>query len=177
MFALSYWKPGGEDEGCCPPSLIHFPPGPTHLHSGQRRKGRTYATEGGNPRSRVPGPRKQEIWESDHRPVTFRAARALQGPLHADPGLSATRGRAGSQSARRVGRGAAGGQAQQPGERLGERASKRLGAGEERQQLQSQPRVREGWGGEWEWGSGLSDDLAPSCQGGRHRKRMPRKQN
>lgn len=47
--------------------------------------------------------------------MTFRAARALQGPLRAGPGLCATRGRAGSQSARRVGRGAAGGQAQQPG--------------------------------------------------------------
>lgn len=46
-------------------------------------------------------------------PVTFRAARALQGPLCAGLGLCATRGRAESQSARRVGRGAAGGQAQQ----------------------------------------------------------------
>lgn len=152
MFALSYWKPGGEDEGCCPPSLIHFPPGPTHLHSGQRRKGRTYATEGGNPRSRVPGPRKQEIWESDHRPVTFRAARALQGPLHADPGLSATRGRAGSQSARRVGRGAAGGQVQQPGERLGERASKRATGSRRRKAAASESAQSSGGLG---WGVGV----------------------
>lgn len=68
----------------------------------------------------MPGLGKQEASESDHW-VTSRAAGARQGPRSAGPGLCATRGRAGSRSARKVGGGSAGGQALQPGEHRGER--------------------------------------------------------
>lgn len=103
----------------------------------------------------VPGPRKQDASESDHR-VTFGAPGALQGPLRAGPELCATRGRAGSQSAGRVGRGAAVG-------KLGNPVSAQVSDWEPEKKGRSL-RVR---------GSGLSDDLARSCQGGRHRKPMP----
>lgn len=137
-------------KGVLPPSSL-FCPGPTHLHSGQREVAPTPRREETQGQGCLfPHPRKQDASESDHR-VTFGAAGALQGPLRACPGLCATRGRAGSQSAGRVDRGTAG---ERPG-------------GNRRRKGRSH-RVR---------GSGLSDDLASRYQGGRPRKPMPRKQN